>query len=777
MASGSYSPDAMAVIEQERVRQQKSREPQSVGQYSPEALKVVEEISRDARQRGLLGRAADAISEAFTGNERTQFPDAREFVDYRPGSAGKALQGAATMSLVPDEMQQADILKQQYPGALFMRDKSGNLMIQPTADDEVFYLNKPGLSKQDAASFGGAIATFAPAAKAVSMVPNVFGKAVAAAVAGSGTSAIVDRIAEEFGSKQGIDLGRAAITGIGGAISEPVGWLIGRGMAALPWGKGGLIDSRGNLTRRGQEFLKAINVSADDVDKPSLFQLEKLARNLTKREIDNIAAQTESAARSAAGSAQPSTAQQLSQIAKSREFGIQLRPAQVAQDYGAEAEFQSFLRNSGGAKAGDIARSFQSRQDQQVDDAVGMLQERVSRRSVPLSATPEDQAQTLVSGVQDRAALQRQRVDRAYKEARQFDARVPVAQVTGMRKRIDAALREDNAVLDPVLSQQARRAADRFRRFDDLLNKKKEAGLPTITSVTLKRLETERRRLRAALGMKNLADEDFRNLRTIKRTFDRYIDEVFDQGLFSGDPIALAALKKARSERKIYGDLFEDRGKYDFSGKVIEEMADSDMPPIKAANYLFGASRLGEGQQSAAIVRRLKNIFGNDSQEFQELKQAAIARLIYGPGAPKRVTPEKMVAGINELLNGRGKQYASELFTESELGTIRSFRDAIKPLQKPDGTVNYSNTGYEISRQVQGLFRRMLSTTAGLKGGPGAAIVTDMGLEQLVGRKATREARKAIEAAEKQLIDRVYRTPLINAGSGFVFGSELTSDN
>lgn len=130
-------------------------------------------------------------------------------------------------------------------------------------------------------------------------------------------------------------------------------------------------------------------------------------------------------------------------------------------------------------------------------------------------------------------------------------------------------------------------------------------------AVRLKYLETLRRRTNIDTPDPGVG----KAMEIYKRTLDRHIKQQFDRDMIMGDPEAVQAWREARLTREMQGELFDDND-------VIMRLIEKDVTSEQMRNWIFGASTASGGSPKAAtIVDQLKRILGEESPEFQGLRE------------------------------------------------------------------------------------------------------------------------------------------------------------
>ena len=145
-----------------------------------------------------------------------------------------------------------------------------------------------------------------------------------------------------------------------------------------------------------------------------------------------------------------------------------------------------------------------------------------------------------------------------------------------------------------------------------------------------------------------------------------------------GSGAALDQVKKARGLWADYVRTFAGKkGADNYIRKIIED----ELSPDQVAGWLFGASKNIGGGQSALLAKKMRDILGADSPEFNTLRQAAWNRLTMKADVPRGT--DDMESALREFLAGKGKTLAAELFNPKELARMQEFRMALNALRVP----------------------------------------------------------------------------------------------
>lgn len=165
------------------------------------------------------------LREAVTGEGKTQYPDAPEFLPaYVEATHGRLDDGFTAINqsaVTPDQNAQLDILKKRIPGLETQLDAHGNLMLRAPGMKDWAYLNKPGVSGRDIDELGTQTLATLPFMGMWGRGASTLARAGTAAGAGAGSSITQDVLASAAGSDQGIDPMRAGVSAGIGAVTAP----------------------------------------------------------------------------------------------------------------------------------------------------------------------------------------------------------------------------------------------------------------------------------------------------------------------------------------------------------------------------------------------------------------------------------------------------------------------------------------------------------------------------------------------------------------------------
>lgn len=524
--------------------------------------------------------------------------------------------------------------------------------------------------------------------------------------------------------------GRAALTGMGyGAVSEfldskdpadaAIAGLIGGGigLVAAPVAER-IVGVFRNLVRRGDDPRRFLNADGSLTDDGNRLAMEAgidpadFATVLTGGTVTHTGPGSTTTI-SGAPRRGPTTAADIRQSAAD-EFGLRLSPGQATNNFTNVQYEQAANRGAFGKQSTDVARNFFGQQAEDVANARGSIQQRMAGDS-PVIPTVQEGADTIQAGVRSRAAEAKQDFKDRYEAVWQQPGELHAGAMEGIGQRIKGklTLADDPVIVDDITTPIASKAIDDLANISGLRvqNKADPFGQPNpenIVGINLRGVDQSRKRLvkfyQAAKDRANATGDrsDLRAMQGIINGFDDELESAMARGLFSGDERVLDMLKGARKSYSDYRNTFKPNRPGDDAGRAMEKIVERDATAGEIANLLYGKSAIGEKGVSVRLAERMKKTLGEDSDEWNALKQGLWMRLTAKPEGVDDFGPQQLSKRIFQFINGDGSQLAKTVFTPAEIAEIRRFAGAVKYTIPPPGAVNHSGSGYFMSA-AQGL--------------------------------------------------------------------------
>lgn len=261
----------------------------------------------------------------------------------------------------------------------------------------------------------------------------------------------------------------------------------------------------------------------------------------------------------------------------------------------------------------------------------------------------------------------------------------------------------------------------------------------------------------AAYRGANAADQEA--MREIVGAFDGWVDDVFTAGLTDADPAVLELAKQSRELWRDYVQTFT-RQKGDDASGLMAKMAEIDVTPQEAANWLWGASTVGAKGSSVRLARKLKDAL--PAEDWNAVRAGAWRRVAEAP-AGREFGPKMLANRIRAFTEGEGGALAQELFTPDELAQMSRFAQAMDLLVPPPGATNPSKTAYGMARLAGDAWQNMASVLGFATGG------VEAGLGAKLGGMAASGVRSGL-AARSIPAPRPQRVPNPVAGARGVVG-------
>ena len=676
---------------------------------------------------------------------------------------------AAGMIFNMNPKARRDVIEQNLPGVVF--DENNNIA---EYEGKKFVVNKPGFSTQDALDIAANVAQFIPVANIARLFSGAKARVGAAITGAAGTQVTLDKISEMFGSKQGVDLLNAAVVGTMGGTFQALGPL-----AQKMFTQKGIFSSDGSVSKAGKKVLTKMGVDPETVTREYLTFIDEKFRQ---------AARSFRFDRGVAGYQSLREAKRVKQAATEGQFGIQTTLGQKTDDLWQLSREEHMRKGGFGPTVMEEMQKFDAAQTDEIVDAANRMVKKLGQRDPGKGASfqlQQDAADEIFNGIQEAARLSDEAIQAAYALAgpRAKQARLdgPGFRKFAMAVRRGLSERTKSTELTPATIRVLKRIGE-FQKRQGKLGVRGEGftmgAAPPYRRLTLKNIEEFRRELGAEIddAIAKGSKTDAGNIIVIKRTLDQWLDNAFDNSLFSGDQNALNLMQKARGLRRAHAERFERKGTGDDAGRIIEKLLNRDTTNIETVNYLLGRVKLGD---TGAVIRtadRLKKIFGKDSEEWNALRSAAAHRMIYGNSEQTAKQVSKGLGGgtiytrMTESLDGRGREFSDILFTVAERRELRELAKAIKKTV-PERTFGPSGTADHLSTLVQEAFNNIKGVA--LVGGIATGNVPAMAISAgLMGSRAFRQSgvvRKAID--ESLALPKPRVVPLWSA-TGATTGAE-----
>lgn len=682
--------------------------------------------------------AISAQSATELGLPEFPMPNKRtpEIVSAPLGVSGSFKPFLGVMSTT-DPMALQDIMVKQIPGSQPGVDPEGNPFI--IIENKPYYLNKPGLSGTDVVGFIGDLFKFLPAGKLAQLGLTTGGRA---AIAGTATGVIGSgsQVASQaMGSTQPFNVGQVGLEAAFGAGGQVVGDLLG----AYIRNNRPITDQSGQISADFNAALNAAGININDFGaggQKSIIDAYQQLGGKFAREAKNVTAGANIA-----------------------DVNFPLTRGQATSDIAQLAEEEAMRNAARGSFAQKILARFDEKQKVEVLKDVEAKQK--SFASGQITTSPEEVGARLYERIRAEQDKLKSGYKAAYDEVDPTALRILSESVDPLESRVMGALKD--RVVDPKLTPASRSAIGEIRAIIP------KTGKANVTDISLKSLETTRRKLRELYNA-GANDTDKGNVSAIIKEFDKWLDDSISDGLIRGDITQLGKLKEARALYSQYQTTFPKGNVNKLAdadaAKVIRTIVEKDLQPNEVMNLLYGKSSIGEAQSSIRTIQRLKKMFGADSNDFKQFQEAAFVRLTRDSQG-NMLPASKIVRTIDELIMGKGSGLTRELFNADQIRQITKLRADLNKLVVPIEAQNPSRSGYEGARAVISVLNKL-----GFTGAAGNLASGDIASAGLMGATSLASQVKPVLSARRATNMKAPKVSgLLPSGSGTALGGSIGS--
>jgi|11BtaG_2_1085332.scaffolds.fasta_scaffold02941_2 hypothetical protein len=604
------------------------------------------------------------IFDLATGTyKQLEFPDAKETTQIEDVGFFESLLPNVKSMFARNDFGKAEIIADAFEGderfGGVATDKFKNPFI--VWNGERYYINKPGVSRQDVGSLVGEIIKYLPASKAVGSAKTIVGKIGTGLPAYTATEGVGQVIESAIAPKTD----RADKRTLFEKAKEATG------MGALATGIDVVTPP---LLRAPVEAVKgATRVGAKILDKPvpdfakSTIQSSKYPITQGQR------------------TAEPYTP--LKGTASS----------QVTPDLEAEDIVRNAPSTDPSAKA--ILQGLDEKQLNAIRDDAKALQSEmgsgtmagIDSELVPLTATQE--IKDIVTGT---ARDLKKVAGEGYTFVK--DAlKQPFVSSTGVKAMANNLLKiVDNEFEVGLTGTGSLDAMPLLKKEIDNIKK-----LSTIESDRpFNQLASYQKEINRVLRTATPGTPEQRILGQLKSSIDDFVFNGIEQGFITGNDNIIQILKNSKdlykqyinlSGKKTTGDIAEQS-----TNQILKKLSNPGLEADAVVNSFFGHSKFNPAPVMANVLKRFKA--GLPEEKYIEvtalLKDAILEKAFAGKGK-SGVTRTNIVNNYNEVFK-KNKNLIDELFSKKELKQIEQFRDNVMPTLWAEIKLNPSGTSYTL---------------------------------------------------------------------------------
>ena len=726
-------------------------------------------LDQEEKQEGFFSKVGDI----FSGTKSTEYIQMPEIGSYK-GEGFENLKIAGALMLTPDMEAQADIILKSVPGSSVREDKYQNPIIA-MPDGKSFYLNKPGASFQDVLQTTSQMLQYIPGYNMVAkkLANSYFKRVLAQGVVGGGTSVAQDLAAGAAGSETGISGTRAIVNAVVPTAFEGV---------AVPIGK-----FAGNILKRMSKRREYLTLRQDGTY--ALTDAGKKAAKDAGVDVDKLdGAVLDDFYQKLVSGIEGETAALLNQ---GGEFGIDMAASQTgkASDKISLANLYEAAKGNFGNASAKTAGEFLERQNIQIQTSFKNIMDKFNKGQIDITDI-ESIGGNLLSSLRKQFKKASDNVDNMYNVVNKKSeflgsgSNIQLLANSARKGVIDAVGSIDKNIMPKTVAA--------LKSLDDFGKEIDQAASGKVSPIIFDRFEKKRRFISDLISTATRSGEktEVRALISIKKEFDKFLDDSIDNVLFSGDKAGLEALKKAQkafidNQRNFGNNPIIKNGVVvkDKAGQVLGQILnDPVITPIEVINYALGSKVVGAGGVPIRMIQRLKKIMNIskiddaafENADFVGLRTAALQRIFENSinTTTRKFSPEVLVRQFNEVFKNN-KAFMAELFTKQEIAQLRKFVGVVKNTLAPRDLVNLSNTSSTLMRAMQSGTRgllggMMIKMGFGINGLLAVRNAFDRSLDIIGQKQSTRLVQKQLTGGVKKITEGMGRpsVPLATVPSG-----------
>lgn len=484
---------------------------------------------------------------------------------------------------------------------------------------------KTSMAGTGAGIIGGAFALPVAAAPAGA---GLLARAGYGALTGAGYGA-VSGLAEKGDTMDALK--GAMFGGAAGGVLTPVGEKVFGGLAKMFPNSASLLDEQGNLVPKAVEYAKKQGMSDTDI---AGIQ-DKLASSMKKYGMTPEAIEN----------------------AKFQEFGIQPTAGMLTKDPKQLAREAQFGQQS------------HERVQQQAAQAAQNLTggPRPSLREAVASAV--NTAETKASDLQGL-------VNNAYENSRNIKGNFDLPSLQGIGTSIFNKWSQNPKV------PQAWRSSEVAQQAAKGLNEElgvayaplgAKGEIPTLDT-SFGAIDNARKQLNNYYG-KAQNNTDRAAIRQLVEDFDGHVEDLINNGAFSGDPDVLKQWQGARSLYSEYQKKYGIQKTGEDAGSLLKTIISNNTSDDDVARMLFNFGNSGNASMKATAMKtynQLSRALGPNSPELENVRQSFLQQLM----TPKEAGPKsfaKIADQIDTFTKGSAAGVANRMFTDPERAALERF--------------------------------------------------------------------------------------------------------
>lgn len=375
---------------------------------------------------------------------------------------------------------------------------------------------------------------------------------------------------------------------------------------------------------------------------------------------------------------------------QAEQMDVPLSAGDITQNVMRQAEEDIALKGGYGEKALQLTKNFRDNQQEKLRTLAGNVSQTLAPKEGAALVNQADVGAAITKELKATALSAKGKAEGAYDKAAKMKAQAPLSELKNFATVTRKALIREGYDVDfmPSVSKRLKEVSDFMKKAEKI----------NVKGINLNTLESFRKRV---VKSPAASPSEYGALNLIKKTYDSYADDFIEKGLIQGDDAALKQIKDARELWSSYKQTIYGKDGKSIIGKIV----DSDWTPETVMQQLIGAGKLGANKEAGNAVKQLKNVLGETSPEFKQLKQVGFNKLfgddlqsVLDGDLTKAVSGGNFAKNVDNLLRDN-RTLAEALYTKNELNLIKmAARVSAQATTRADGAINRSGTAPALAR-------------------------------------------------------------------------------
>ncbi len=602
------------------------------------------------------------LYKAATGEDaKLEFPDAKETTEIGDVGFFETLVPNVKLMFARDDFGKAEIIAESFKGderfGGVFTDKFKNPMI--VWNGERYYINKPGISMQDAGTLVGEVIKYLPASKITSGAKTVAGKIASGVPLYTGTE------------------------------------IAGQGIESVLTPKTTATDQR-TLTERGKEALGMGSLGAGlDVVTPPILRLPSQAvKGVTRKTAEALGKEVPEFAKSTIQSSKyPLTQGQRTSEPPDSKKGL------ISSQTTTKLEAEDVVRNapSTDPAAKGIVSGFDEAQLTAIRNDAKELQKQfgsgkmtdVDSELVPVTAAGE---------IKDIVTKEASKMKKQAGEGYEFvkgALNQPIVTVDGAKNMVGN--------LQKIINDEFEGS---FRSLQDMPILKREIEyinkvLSKIdTQQPFKKIAAYQKELNRAARSAPPGSPEAMILGKLKGELDNFVFGGIEKGFIEGNENVIKILQNSKDLYRQYIGLTGKGTSGDIAQKsangILKKLTSPGLEADAVVGSFFGHAKFNPAPVMATVLKRFKdNLPPEKVAEITALVKDAVLEKAFAGKGKSGITRTNIVNNYNEVFK-KNKELINMLFTKNELNKIAKFRNDVMPTLWAEIKLNPSGTSYTI---------------------------------------------------------------------------------